>query len=115
MTKKCYQIITILFVIIVSACNSKTKPIDQLRNLNENLSENMANFSEDDWKDVAEEFEEIVKDLEEHRSEYTEAELREIGRLEGQCAAKFTKAYMNALSDEIEDANNILDGFMDEF
>ena len=115
MNKKIYQIITILLVIFVTACNSKNKPIDQLRSLNENLSENMANFSEDDWEDVAGEFEEILEDIAEHRSEYSEAELREIGRLEGQCVAKISKAYMEALSDEIEGANNVLGGFMEGF
>jgi len=113
--------IVLMFALIIGliSCNSKQTPINDLSDLSEEIKDNGAEYSQDDWEKAAQEFEMIAQELKRYKSEYTDEELREIGRLEGICLAYFTKQSLHTLNNDIKNAiketEGIWDGFVKEF
>ena len=113
--------IVLMFVLIIGliSCNSKQTPINDLSDLSEEIKDDGAEYSQDDWEKAAQEFEMIAQELKRYKSEYTDEELREIGRLEGICLAYFTKQSLHTLNNDIKNAiketEGIWDGFVKEF
>ena len=99
-------------------CNSKRTPINRLENLTEDIQNKAQDFTEDDWKATAEELELIENEIEQYKSEYTDEELKEIGRLKGKCLALYTKYSFRTLKYDFEDiikeAEGLLDGYKQE-
>lgn len=113
--------IVLMFVLLIGlvSCNSKQTPINELSDLSEEIKDNGAEYSQDDWEKAAQEFEMIAQELKRYKSEYTDEELREIGRLEGICLTYFTKQSLHTLNNDIKNAiketEGIWDGFAKEF
>ena len=113
--------IILMFALIIGliSCNSKQTPINDLSDLSEEIKDDGAEYSQDDWEKAAQEFEMIAQELKRYKSEYTDEELREIGRLEGICLAYFTKQSLHTLNNDIKNAiketEGIWDGFVKEF
>lgn len=113
--------IVLMFALIIGliSCNSKQTPINDLSDLSEEIKDDGAEYSQDDWEKAAQEFEMIAQELKRYKSEYTDEELREIGRLEGICLAYFTKQSLHTLNNDIKNAiketEGIWDGFVKEF
>lgn len=113
--------IILMFALLIGlvSCNSKQTPINDLSGLSEEIKDNGAEYSQDDWEKAAQEFEMIAQELKRYKSEYTDEELREIGRLEGICLTYFTKQSLHTLNNDIKNAiketEGIWDGFAKEF
>lgn len=113
--------IVLMFALIIGliSCNSKQTPINDLSDLSEEIKDDGAEYSQDDWEKAAQEFEMIAQELKRYKSEYTDEELREIGRLEGICLAYFAKQSLHTLNNDIKNAiketEGIWDGFVKEF
>lgn len=75
-------------------------------------------YTEEDWKNAEQTYEVLKTDLEKYSADYTDEELREIGRLKGQCAAIMTKytikEFKNEMKDAINEAAGIVEGFAKE-
>ncbi|MCM1078666.1 MAG: hypothetical protein NC344_03215 [Bacteroidales bacterium] len=74
------------------ACDNKQDAIRQLSDLATELQENSSGYSPQDWQEASEKYASVAEQLEKHKSEYTDEEIREIGRLEGICFACFMKS-----------------------
>lgn len=113
--------IVLMFVLLIGlvSCNSKQTPINELSDLSEEIKDNSAGYSQENWEKAAQEFEMIAQEFKRYQSEYTDEDLREIGRLEGICLAYFTKQSLRSLNSDIKNAiketEGILDGFINEF
>lgn len=111
-------LLLIVFTIGLIACNSKQTPIDNLADLTEEIQNESAEYSQEDWEQTAQKFEMIELELSEFQSQYTDEELKEIGRLKGICLARFAKHSLRSLGTEIEnalkEAKGIMEGFTDE-
>ncbi len=106
---------TILVCVLLSACNSKQSPIDDLSELAEELSENGNNYTDADWESAAEQFEGITEELDSYS--YSGEEQKEIGKLKGRIyylfGSKYTKnkitQFVNELSGAMEELNDSID------
>ncbi len=98
-----------------SSCSSKQTPINNLANFVEELQQNSEVYAEEDWKNAEQTYEEIEIDLERYHSEYSDEEIREIGRLKGQCAAIMTKNVIKEFKNDMKDAINETAGFVEGF
>lgn len=111
-------LLLIVFVIGLAACNSRQTPINRLADLTEEIQNESAEYSQEDWEQAAQEYEILEQELSEFKSEYTDEELKEIGRLKGICLARFTKHSLHSLGTEMEnalkEAKGIIEGFNEE-
>lgn len=89
-------------ILFITSCNSD--PISRLRSLCEAIEEDGSNFTGEDWEGVIAEFQDIQEELAE--GDFTQAELKEIGRLEARfyvkAGSKLGGAYMRGIKSEIE-------------
>ena len=113
--KKGLFIILVCLTALISSCNSKQSPINELSDLAEEISENGNNYSEADWEAAAEQFEGITKELEGYS--YSDEEQREIGKLKARVYILFgskygknkLKQFFNELSGAMEELNDSID------
>lgn len=94
----------LLCVLSFSSCYYSTDPISRLQSLCESIETDGSNFSNDDWEGVIAEYEDIQQEL--ANSEFTQEELKEIGRLEARfyvkAGSKLGGKYMRGIKSEIE-------------
>lgn len=107
--------ISFFFCCLVCSCTSKRTPINNLAEFVEELQLYSDNYAEEDWKNAEQTYEVLITDLEKYSSDYTDEELREIGRLKGQCAAIMAKYNIKELKKEIKDAMNEATGIVEGF
>lgn len=101
--------------IVFNACSSKQAPINDLKDLVNELRENSSGYSEADWESIAYQLEAIEEAVQENYDQYTDEELKEIGRLEGKCIGLITKKAMKEgqriMEQETQKAESLLEGF----
>lgn len=102
--------------ICFSSCKSKEeKCIDDLRAIVEKVESNGENMSEEEWTAVLEDYEAITNDASE--CQFTDEQIKEVAKLEGQFMAKSGKAYMKQVGGKVKDAlkqaGDALGGFVD--
>ena len=109
------QLFAFLLTILFS-CSNSTTPINDLENLVDKIDDPNFSLTEDNVEDIVAEYAEIEDELAQY--EYTDEELREIGRLQGKYVAKMAKIglknfkkYMEVFSKQLEGG---LEGFMEE-
>lgn len=115
MTKLYNSIIIFLSAFFLISCDSKKAPVDDLDDLTEEISENSKDYSDKDWEEAALQYQQIETELEKYHSEYTDAELKEIGKKKGKCLALFTKHsvinFKENMEDVMHEATGIIEGF----
>ena len=103
-------------VFLFSSCENKQTPIKKLEKLDRALVQKSESFTEQDWENAMMEYEQIEQELSMY--DYTDEELRQIGKLKGRLFAKISKEYLNKTMDEFETQMKMfegaLEGFMEE-
>ena len=115
---KSVKIYFCLFVclLIFCSCENKQAPIKKLENLNRELIQNSDSYTSQDWEKAVFEYEQIELELSKYN--YTDEELRQIGKMKGRLFAKLSKEYLNKTMDEVDSYlkmfEGALEGFMEE-
>lgn len=108
-----------MLILCLAACHSKLTPIDKLEELAEDVRQNASDYTEEDWQYTAEELELIESEIEQYKNEYTDEELKEIGRLKGIYLAQLTKyslkSFKNGLENAIKEAEGVIEGLQQGF
>lgn len=108
-------IFAVLLAVFAVSCVKKQTPIDRLTQLNEKLDQKDAKYTEEEWVALGEEIEEIEDEVRKNKDQYTEEELREIGRLKGKALGKIAKKAVNDFAGEIgnflKESDGLLEGF----
>lgn len=103
-------------VFIFASCENKQTPIKKLEKLDRTLVQKSDSFTEQDWENAMMEYEQIEQELSMY--DYTDEELRQIGKMKGRLFAKISKEYLNKTMDEFETQMKMfegaLEGFMEE-
>ena len=94
----CLAIWTLTF----TSCNNKNTPIHNLQELSEDLKQNSKNYTDDDWAAISQSLDNINNEIDEHRTEYTDEEMKEIGRLKGICGTYLMKYAMKNASQQLK-------------
>ena len=116
---KSVKIYFCLFIclLIFCSCENKQAPIKKLEKLDRTLVQQSESFTEEDWEKALAEYEQIEQELSMYN--YTDEELRQIGKMKGRLLAKLSKEYLNKTMDEVDSYlkmfEGALDGFMEEF
>jgi len=111
--KKISVLIFMLSCLILSSCNKKQNAIDDLENFSEELKENSAEYTSQDWEEANAEYEQLVEQVDQY--EYTDEELKEIGRLKARCLKQMSAGAMQQLQNGIHNFTKQLEGALEEF
>lgn len=113
MRKLLIQTISLAFACMLCySCSSKQSPVNELEDLAYELSENADSYDADEWQEVIEKYQKIEEDL--NNYEYTDEELKEIGRLKGKCFAAFTKSSAKILKGAVHNWQMQMEGASEE-
>lgn len=104
-------LIAIICSLLTISCNNAKTSIDELSLLIEDIEENSDNYTDEDWEYVIEEYSLIEQEMENY--EYTDEELREIGRLKGIFAMKIAKQVLKDYTEDIKDLQLQFEGGLD--
>ena len=93
-----------------TSCSTKQHAISDLRSLSKDLRKNSANYTVDEWKDRAQRFVDIRKEIARH--DYTPEQKKEIGELEGECAGYMAKGLKEGFLNKVLSIKNELKGIL---
>lgn len=111
--KRVLLIAVILTVALSGIYASPGSPIKKLEKLVENVEENHASFTDKDWKKIAETYDEIKAELK--KEEFSNEELKEIGKLKGRLKGYLTQKKLKALGKDIEEIASEVGGGIEGF
>ena len=101
--------------IISSSCDSKQNALSRLEVLTEELQNNSKHYTQKEWDEASIEMDEIETLIEQNQSDYSEEDLKEIGRLKGICLAFFTKESARSLRENMKNLLIEAEGFVEGF
>ena len=115
------KIITIclglILVLGMNSCESPRSAVRELESFLYELETNYLSYTEEDWRIAAETYIAIEEKLAQY--EYTDEELKEIGRLKGRCigmmAKKVTIDYKKKFDDITKEIEGAIEGFINVF
>lgn len=112
---KKYLFICLTFALAFSftACDSSQTAINDLETLLHEIETNYQSYTEEDWENMSLSYSAIEEELAKH--EYTDEELKEIGRLKGKCMGYLTKQSLKDLEKQIKDLTKELEGGIEGF
>ncbi len=101
-------LLSLLFV----ACNPSESAKNDLQKFTERIEQKSDKWSDAEWDDALAYYSEMCQTID--RYDYSEEELREIGKLKGRCMAKFYKHSFDEGARDVHDAFIELGGAMEE-
>ena len=102
-----------LFVLTtLFACTPKS-PVDKLKKLADKVEKNHKSYTDEDWKEIAQEYAILKAEFEE--KERNKEELKEFGRQKGRIKGYITKKTLNKWGKKMENLVNELEGGIEGF
>ena len=105
----------VIFVMLLGmiSCDSSQSAIRDLEVLLNEIEANYQSYSEEDWENMSLSYSAIEEELAKH--EYTDEELKEIGRMKGRCLGYLTKQSIKEIEKQLEDFGKELEGGIEGF
>ena len=100
-------------VLVLSACSSKDDSIRELETLSADMSLHSANYTEEEWTEALEKYQEITEELQ--GEELTPEQLQRLGKVKGEIAGCIAHQAAREAGSALRDALNEAAGFVDGF
>lgn len=101
--KKMFYVVLMAMMVVMTACQqTKEDYIKEFENFVEEVSEECAEYTEEQWEDVAEEFELLVKKAEKYQDLTTEDKL-ELAKVQAKYAGLQAKKGIDKVIDGVKD------------
>jgi outer membrane protein assembly factor BamD (BamD/ComL family) len=112
--KKIFGILVAVFMasFMVACATPEEKSMRSLEELYQDMELNHENYTTEDWEKVQVEFEVITAQMKLH--DYTDEQLREIGKLKGKCSAYLTKGLLKRAEKSFIELGGVLEGYLEE-
>jgi hypothetical protein len=106
----------LLIAFTLTSCQAKEeRVISNMEKLAERIESDGEGFNNEDWDAVFVEYEQLQKEA--AQCEFTQDQIKELGRVEGKLAAKLTKERAKSLDRDfknlLESGKNYIDGFVE--
>jgi hypothetical protein len=101
-------VVTFVMLLGMISCDSSQSAIRDLEVLLNEIEANYQSYSEEDWENMSLSYSAIEEELAKH--EYTDEELKEIGRMKGRCLGYLTKQSIREFEKQLEDFGKELEG-----
>ena len=99
-------------ILSLSACQSKSSRIDDLKDFVEEIQKDGKDYSQEQWEKANEKFSQLLDKINSYE-DLSEDELKEVAKLQGQYAATVFKNSGKAIMEQMEKAGAALDGFLE--
>ena len=106
-------VVTFVMLLGMISCDSSQSAIRDLEVLLNEIEANYQSYSEEDWENMSLSYSVIEEELAKH--EYTDEELKEIGRMKGRCLGYLTKQSIKEIEKQLEDFGKELEGGIEGF
>ena len=106
-------VVTFVMLLGMISCDSSQSAIRDLEVLLNEIEANYQSYSEEDWENMSLSYSAIEEELAKH--EYTDEELKEIGRMKGRCLGYLTKQSIKEIEKPLEDFGKELEGGIEGF
>ena len=95
------------------SCNPKDVPVNDMKNICTELEEKGDSYTEQDWENLETQMEQIEKEMD--RYDYTDEELKEIGKIKGRILGYQTKNAVKIFKENAKDAAKMIEGGLEGF
>lgn len=99
-------------LLALASCQTKQSAISDLRSLSQEMTLYGDNYSINDWKEAGQRYYEINKRIRKHTGDYTNAEMQEIGELNGKCVRSFTEGAVTKVQGAVATLKSFIEGFL---
>ncbi len=106
-----YFIIAIL--VLLFSCNQSQSGIEKASKMIEHAEQNKDSFTQSEFDKMELKMEELQKDLETNRKNYSDEQVKEIGKLQGRYAAILVKNGIINFQESVKDLGTQMDGFIE--
>lgn len=103
----------LLSLLVLCSCDKKQYAIDNLSNLVEKVEKNASKYTDDDWKEVNKEYDEIVAKIDKY--EYSADDTERIAKLKGRFLGIKAKNTIGGFMDGIDKAAQGIKGAIEGF
>lgn len=104
-------LIAIMSISFLGSCSTKRTAVNQLERLTYDVRDNGAYYNVEDWKQAAADFLAIRDKI--RKYDYTPAERRKIGELEGQCAKYMAQGIKDGAINVVMGIGSEIKGILD--
>ena len=98
--------------VLLCSCDKRQTAINDLENFSEELKENCSEYSYQDWEEASAQYEQLVEQIDQY--EYTDEELKEIGKLKARCLKQMSMGAMKQLQGRIHSFTKQMEGALEE-
>lgn len=101
-------------LVLMCSCSTSQTALNDLRNLNDKIAVEGSTYTLGDWKKTATKYYKTDKKIAQYATEgkYTDAEMEEIGELQGSCINGFAKGLGQNISNKVSNAASLLKGIV---
>lgn len=104
--------LTLIFAMVLASCSSKQSPVNELKSLAKDLTENSAEYSSEDWENAINKYAKIEQELQQNT--YSDEELKMIGKYKAQCLRAVAKSSASILRKQMHDYKMQMEGASEE-
>ena len=106
---------TLIFFLLFSlvSCNRTESKISSADAELTHAEQSGTSLVKEDWEALEAQMEELQADLDANRSNYTDEQIKEVGKLQGRYTALVLKKGIKDLKESFQDATHQLEGFME--
>lgn len=103
-------LVLLLGVFALVSCDPSEQAYRDLLSFTEDLEQNGATYTQEDWENASLEYEAIEQKM--SQLKFTDEQLREIGKLKGRCAVQLTKYSIKKTQQDLSNFLLEAEGFM---
>jgi tetrahydromethanopterin S-methyltransferase subunit G len=97
----------------LTSCNGIQSEIKNTQQLIENAEKNKDIMSKADFDKLEIKMDELQKNLDANRQDYTDEQVKEIGKLQGRYTSLILKKGLNDFKESVKDLGNQMEGFIE--
>jgi len=112
--KKIWIALTMAGALTFASCQSpQEEAIEKIKDLKAYVQENAADFTSEDWEDIAEQFADIKESL--NDVEFSQEELQQLGEAEGELTKTLMKEGSKSVGKELKNAMENVESYFKGF
>jgi hypothetical protein len=107
------KLVLLFSLVVLVSCDPVQNKLESTAAEIESAENNLAGMSAEDWTKLEISMGELEQDLELNRNDYSEEQIKEAGRIQGNYAALVMKKGINDIKESVEDFGNQMEGFIE--
>jgi len=107
------QFLYFCLILLAISCGSPQSNIDRVSTALEDAEQQKEELTQDDYDGLELKMEELKNDLEVNRKNYTEEQIKEIGKLQGRYTVLLVKKGLIDFKESVKDLGNQMEGFIE--